>query len=191
MPLRTQERPVRRMQQSKLSLVPMAVLSFAFSIAQADTKPHLFQSPALKGDLIAFGYAGDLWTVPRSGGRAARLTNGVGLESMPIFSPDGTTIAFTGEYDGNTDVFTLPAAGGVPHRVTYHPAPDVAVGWTPDGKRILFRSSRESSSRYTQLFSISAEGGEAIRLPLPMAYQGQMSPDGSHIAYSPLPPAFG
>jgi tricorn protease len=157
----------------------------------AAEKPHLFQSPALSRELIAFGYAGDLWTVSRQGGRAVRLTNGVGLESAPVFSPDGSTIAFTGEYDGNTDVFTIPAAGGVPHRVTYHPAPDVAVGWTPDGKRILFRSSRESASRYSQLFSVPAEGGEATRLPLPMAYQGQMSPDGSHMAYSPLAPAFG
>src|SRR5580692_6285937 len=112
-------------------------------------KHHLYQSPALSRDLIAFGYAGDLWTVSRDGGRAVRLTNGVGLETAPIFSPDGRTIAFTGEYDGNIDVFTIPAAGGVPHRVTYHPGPDVAVGWTPDGKRILFRSSRESVSRYT------------------------------------------
>jgi tricorn protease len=141
--------------------------------------------------LIAFGYAGDLWTVSREGGRAVRLTNGVGLESAPVFSPDGSTIAFTGEYDGNTDVFTIPAAGGIPHRVTYHPVPDVAVGWTSDGKRILFRSARESASRYTQLFSIPAEGGVATRLPLPTAYQGQMSPDGSHMAYSPLAPAFG
>ncbi|HXA34728.1 MAG TPA: PDZ domain-containing protein [Steroidobacteraceae bacterium] len=157
----------------------------------AADKPHLFQSPAVSRESIAFGYAGDLWTVSREGGRAARLTVGVGLESAPVFSPDGTTIAFTGEYDGNTDVFTIPATGGVPHRVTYHPAPDVAVGWTPDGKRILFRSARESASRYAQLYSVPAAGGEATRLPLPMAYQGQMSPDGSHIAYSPLAPAFG
>ena len=146
----------------------------------------LFQSPALSREAIAFGYAQDLWTVPREGGRAVRLTSGVGLESAPIFSPDGVTIAFTGEYDGNTDVFTIPAAGGIPHRLTYHPAPDVAVAWSPDGKRILFRSSRDSASRYTQLFSMPAAGGEAVRLPLPMAYQGQISPDGSHIAYSPL-----
>ena len=164
---------------------------FAVTASHAAEKPHLFQSPALSRESIAFGYAGDLWTVSRDGGRAVRLTSGVGLESAPIYSPDGAMIAFTGEYDGNTDVFTIPAAGGVPHRVTYHPGPDVAVGWTPDGKQILFRSSRESVSRYTQLFSVPAEGGEATRLPLPMAYQGQMSPDGSHIAYSPLAPAFG
>jgi tricorn protease len=167
------------------------LLTFTFAATHAAEKPHLFQSPALSRELIAFGYAGDLWTVSREGGRAVRLTSGVGLESAPVFSPDGSAIAFTGEYDGNTDVFTIPAAGGIPHRVTYHPAPDVAVGWTPDGKRILFRSARDATSRYTQLFSVPAEGGVATRLPLPMAYQGTMSPDGSHMAYSPLPPAFG
>ncbi len=160
-------------------------------MASAAEPLHLMQTPSLSRDLIAFGYAGDLWTVPRSGGRATRLTNGVGLESAPIFSPDGSEIAFTGEYDGNIDVFTIAAQGGIPHRVTYHPAPDVAVGWTPDGKRILFRSTRQSASRYTQLYSVAASGGVAARLPLPMAYQGALSPDASHIAYSPLPPAFG
>jgi tricorn protease len=182
---------VRRTYPPAVTLGLACSLIFAVPASHAAEKPHLFQSPALSRESIAFGYAGDLWTVSRDGGRAVRLTNGVGLESAPIYSPDGTMIAFTGEYDGNTDVFTIPAAGGVPHRVTYHPGPDVAVGWTPDGKRILFRSSRESVSRYTQLFSVPAEGGEATRLPLPMAYQGQMSPDGSHIAYSPLAPAFG
>ena len=166
-------------------------LSCVFAGAQAAEKPHLYQSPALSRDLIAFGYAGDLWTVSRGGGRAVRLTSGVGLESAPVFSPDGSSIAFTGEYDGNTDVFTIPASGGVPLRITYHPAADVAVGWSPDGKRIVFRSARDAGSRYSQLYSVPAGGGEAKRLPLPLAYQGQISPDGSHIVYSPLAPAFG
>src|SRR6202166_1025526 len=191
LPDRSTEQLVYRIHHSAVTLGLAYLSTFTCTATHAADKPHLFQSPALSRELIAFGYAGDLWTVSREGGRAVRLTNGVGLESAPVFSPDGSVIAFTGEYDGNTDVFTIPAAGGVPHRVTYHPGPDVAVGWTPDGKRILFRSSRESVSRYTQLFSVPAEGGEATRLPLPMAYQGQMSPDGSHIAYSPLAPAFG
>src|ERR1700735_1383277 len=148
----------------------------------ADPKPSIFQRPALSKDLIVFGYAGDLWSVPRAGGRAVRLTTGVGIETAPVFSPDGTTIAFTGEYDGNTDVFTIPATGGFPFAVTYHPAPDVAVGWSADGKRILFRSTRAASSRYTQLFSVDARGGVATALPLPMAYQGQYSPAGGQIA---------
>jgi len=172
-----------------LSLV--CPVPFCATAAVAASAPHIFQRPALSRDLIAFGYAGDLWTVPRSGGRATRLTTGVGIETSPAFSPDGTTIAFTGEYDGNTDVFTIPVTGGVPFRVTYHPATDAVVGWSPDGKEILFRSDRQATSRFTQLFMVPAQGGIAKVLPLPMAYQGQYSPDGRQIAYSPLQPAFG
>ncbi len=126
--------------------------------ARAATKPHIFQHPALSKDLIAFGYAGDLWTVPRAGGVARRLTTGVGIETDPVFSPDGSMIAFTGDYDGNTDVFTIPSEGGIPFRVTYHPAADFAVAWTADGKDIVFRSTRISQSRYTQLYEVPAQG---------------------------------
>ena len=169
----------------------LSTLAFAPAATLAAPKPHIYQRPALSRDSIAFGYAGDLWTVPREGGRATRLTVGVGIETAPVFSPDGSTLAFTADYDGNTDVFTIPATGGVPYRVTYHPANDVAVGWTPDGKQIVFRSSRQSASRYSQLYTVPAKGGIATVLPLPMAYQGQYSPDGSQIAYTPLPLAFG
>src|SRR6202451_2326360 len=145
-----------------------AVRRFAFFLVLAgmlctqalhpDPKPNIFQRPALSRDLIVFGYAGDLWSVPRDGGRATRLTTGVGIETAPVFSPDGSTIAFTGDYDGNTDVFTIPATGGIPFRVTYHPAADFAVGWTHDGKDILFRSNRNSASRYTQLYTVPEKG---------------------------------
>ncbi|MGA8741227.1 MAG: PDZ domain-containing protein [Terracidiphilus sp.] len=185
------------MRALRLPLCCLAVFLIAIGVvvepagARAATKPHIFQHPALSRDLIAFGYAGDLWTVPRAGGVATRLTTGVGIETDPVFSPDGSTIAFTGDYDGNTDVFTIPATGGVPFRVTYHPAADFAVAWTPDGKSIVFRSTRISKSRYTQLYEVPAKGGIAKALPLPMAYQGQFSPDGKEIVYSPLPPAYG
>jgi tricorn protease len=169
----------------------LILLALAPVTTQAAPKPHIYQRPALSRDLIAFGYAGDLWTVPREGGRATRLTIGVGIETAPVFSPDGSTLAFTADYDGNTDVFTIPATGGIPYRVTYHPAADVAVAWTPDGKQIVFHSTRQSASRYTQLYTVPAKGGIATVLPLPMAYQGQYSPDGSQIAYTALPPAFG
>src|SRR5207247_3937918 len=119
---------------------------------------HLLQKPAMNKTQIVFSYAGDLWTVSRSGGMATRLTAGTGSESAAAFSPDGTTLAFSGEYDGNMDVFTVPASGGVPKRITYHPDADRLVGWTPDGKRLLFRSARASYSRYTQLFTVPAEG---------------------------------
>ncbi len=185
---------MRAAQKSAVAAVFTLLLACLVAILPIDALaagPHIFQRPALSKDLIAFGYAGDLWTVPRAGGRATRLTIGVGIETSPAFSPDGQTIAFTGEYDGNTDVFTIPAAGGVPLRVTYHPATDAVVGWSPDGKEILFRSDRTAASRYTELFTVPAHGGIAKPLPLPMAYQGQFAPDASAIAYSPLPPAFG
>ena len=182
---------MRLIHHSAIAAVLLSILAIGPAATRATTKPHIFQHPALSRDSIVFGYAGDLWSVPREGGRATRLTTGVGIETAPVISPDGSTIAFTGEYDGNTDVFTIPAAGGVPYRVTYHPAPDNAVGWTPDGKQILIRSNRESASRYAQLYTVSAQGGVATPLPLPMAYQGQISGDGGQIAYTPLPPAFG
>src|SRR4030081_2814959 len=115
--------------------------------------PMLLQKPPLTPTHIAFVYAGDLWTVPRDGGDAQRLTSGAGVETNPIFSPDGSTIAFTGEYDGNVDVYPVPAGGGVPKRLTWHPAPDTALGWSPDGKKILFSSNRDSYVGVLQLYT--------------------------------------
>ncbi len=101
----------------------------ATSVSLGQTEKHLLLlKPTLSRAQIAFVYAGDLWIVSRDGGDARRLTSGVGTETDPIFSPDGTEIAFTGEYDGNVDVYVVPAAGGVPRRLTCHPGPDVAPG---------------------------------------------------------------
>ncbi len=91
----------------------------------------------------------------RNGGDAKRLTTGIGIETNPYFSPDGNTIAFTGEYDGNTDVYVIPANGGVPKRLTYHPALDEVSGWTNDGKSVMFSSTRNSSSNYSRLYTIA------------------------------------
>lgn len=162
----------------------------ALAASPGEAAPRILQQPALSRDLVAFVNGGDIWTAPRGGGRAVRITTGVGVETGPLFSPDGQTIAFTGEYDGNVDVYTVPATGGVPRRLTWHPTADAAVAWSPDGRKILFRSGRSAASRYTQLFEIDANGGVATALPLPMAFSGKVAPDGRTVAYSPLPPAF-
>ena len=169
-------------------------LLFAFlaltAIAFAADEPLLLQKPTLSKTQIVFAYAGDLWSVAREGGAAARLTSGTGTETDPAFSPDGTRIAFTGEYDGNVDVFVIPAAGGVPKRLTWHPAADRVLGWTPDGKRILFGSARTAYSRYGEIFSVPVEGGVEEKLPLPSGYEASMSADGQSIAYEPTGKAF-
>ena len=147
--------------------------------------PLLLQSPSLSATQIAFAYGGDIWTVPRAGGVAHRLVTGFGLESGPIFSPDGSRIAFSGDYDGNTDVYVVPAAGGLPRRLTYHPAPDIAVGWTPDGKAVLFRSNRANTNDGDRLFTVPVSSGLPTVLPLPLAEFGSYSPDGGSLAYVP------
>jgi tricorn protease len=154
--------------------------------AQSANQYALLRKPTVSKTQIAFSYGGDLWVVDRSGGEARRLTSDVGIEIDPVFSPDGTMIAFTGEYDGNEDVYVIPTAGGIPKRLTSHPGADQVVGWTRDGKRILFRSRRNDYSRLVQLFTVSTSGGMPEALPLPMAYDGSYSPDSSRLAYVPF-----
>jgi len=169
------------------ALVVASFILFANSAAGQAEKPLLLQKPALSRTQIVFVFGGDLWIVPREGGDAKRLTTGVGLEYDPIFSPDGAQVAFTGEYDGNLDVYAVAAAGGVPRRLTWHPGVDVAVAWTPDGKNILFRSGRNSySGRFNRLFTLPASGGFPTEVPLPMGEQGVYSPDGARLAYVPF-----
>ncbi|HKE04274.1 MAG TPA: protease, partial [Blastocatellia bacterium] len=158
----------------------------------AQGKPLLMRQPTMSRTHIVFSYAGDLWIVSRNGGEASRLTTGVGNETSPQFSPDGTTVAFTGEYDGNVDLYTIPATGGVPKRLTYHPGPDGLAGWTPDGKQLLFVSQRASDSgRFARLFTMPVDGVFPTDVPLPMGYAGSYSPDGAKLAYEPLPRGFG
>jgi len=154
--------------------------------AQSGNPYALLRKPTVSKTQIAFSYGGDLWIVDRNGGEARRLTSDVGIEIDPIFSPDGTMIAFTGEYDGNEDVYVIPAAGGIPKRLTSHPGADQVVGWTRDGKSILFRSARQSYSGFTQLYTVSTSGGLPELLPLPMAVEGSYSPDSSLLAYVPF-----
>jgi tricorn protease len=170
-----------------LLTVALSFLLAAQNLVGQSSNPYaLLRRPTVSKTQIAFSYGGDLWIVDRNGGEARRLTSDVGIEIDPIFSPDGSMIAFTGEYDGNEDVYVIPAAGGSPKRLTTHPGSDQAVGWTRDGKRILFRSPRGSYAGFTQLYTVGVGGGLPELLPLPMAVEGSYSPDSSHLAYVPF-----
>lgn len=177
-----------------LTLLMMAGPSLA-TTATAQTK--LLRFPDLHGEKVVFTYAGDLWTAPTSGGTATRLTAHPGLELFGKFSPDGSMIAFTGQYDGDEQVYVVPATGGVPKQLTFYPArgplPDrwgydnQVYGWSPDGKSVLFRSMREGwTLTDTRLYTVSVEGGLPRPLPMPVSGGGAYSPDGSKVVYSPL-----
>ena len=165
-----------------LSLISLFVLTAS---AQSDS-PLLLRFPTVSKTQIVFNYGGNLWIVGREGGDARRLTSGVGSETVPSFSPDGMMLAFTGEYDGNRDVYVVAASGGVPRRLTFHPADEMVLGWTPDGKNILF-SSWGSSFRHfeDQLYTVPVEGGFPTKLPIPIGDEAKFSPDGTHLAYLP------
>jgi tricorn protease len=165
-----------------LSLISLFLLTAS---AQSDS-PLLLRFPTVSKTQIVFNYGGNLWIVGREGGDARRLTSGVGSETVPSFSPDGMMLAFTGEYDGNRDVYVVAASGGVPRRLTFHPADEMVLGWTPDGKNILF-SSWGSSFRHfeDQLYTVPVEGGFPTKLPIPIGDEAKFSPDGTHLAYLP------
>jgi tricorn protease len=171
---------MRRLLLASLSVLFASVLAFP-----ADSGPLLLQNPTLSKTQIAFAFGGDIWIVNREGGDAQRLVTGTGVLSRPIFSPDGTLVAYTGNYDGNDDVYVVAATGGEPRRLTYHPSSDVAVGWTNDGQRVLFRTMRSSYSRFEKLYTVPAAGGFPTPLPLPMGVEGSYSADGTHLAYVP------
>ncbi len=168
-----------------VALSGLAFLVAAPALSQTPP-PLLLQHPTLSRTSIAFEYAGEIWTVPRGGGRAGRLVTGEGQSSHPIFSPDGSRIAFTGRYDGNTDVYVVASTGGEPRRLTWHPGIDEAVGWTPDGRSVLFHTPRAVPRDLDQLFVVPADGGVPAPLPLPSGEDGSFSPDAGQIAYSPI-----
>ncbi len=173
----------------KLPLIMFALVAFVQLAAAASSDPPLLlRFPTVSQTQIVFNYAGDLWIVSRDGGDAHHLTSGAGEEVLPYFSPDGSQVAFTGEYDGNRDVYVVAAAGGVPRRLTYNPADEYVAGWTPDGKKIIFNSWANSFMHFEdQLYTVPVEGGFPTTLPFPIAEDASFSPDGTHIAYVPHP----
>lgn len=180
---------------NKKLILSIFVLAGAPVLLSAAGEARLLRFPATNGKEIVFSYAGDLYKVPAAGGEAQRLTSHVGYEMFPRFSPDGKTIAFTGQYDGNTEVYTMPATGGEPLRVTYTATNsrddlgdrmgpnNIVMTWTPDGQRIVYRN-RISDGFSGKLFTVDKEGGLSEAIPLPEGGFCSYSPDGKQLAYN-------
>jgi len=179
----------------KLSLILFAVIFYLTTMAQEEAR--LLRFPAINGDNVVFSYAGDLYTVSAEGGTARRLTSHDGYEVFPRFSPDGNTIAFTAQYDGNTEVFTIPSEGGIPKRVTYTATlgrddisdrmgpNNIVMAWTPDGEKIVYRSRKQSFNSFVgQLFTVSPDGGLSEEVPLASGGFCSFSPDGKKLAFN-------
>lgn len=167
---------------SKLRIPALLVALSIAPAAQAQTR--LLRQPTVSATHVAFAYANNIWVVAREGGDAVRLTSFQGVTSDPQFSPDGTLVAFSGQYGGNTDVYVVAARGGEPRRLTWHPGADVVQGWTPDGKSVVFASGRTNAPvGVPRFWSVPAEGGVETTLPMPRAFQGKYSPDGTRVAY--------
>ena len=155
--------------------------------ASVHAQTRLLGDPAISRNNIAFTYAGDLWVAERSGANPRRITIDKGDEITPVFSPDGKTLAFTAQYDGNYDVYTIPVAGGIPQRLTWHPGFDIVRDFHPNGKDVLFTSGRDVfTNRFSHAFTISTAGGAATPLGIPTIVQSDYSADGKYLAYTPL-----
>lgn len=162
----------------------LSLLSVSVSAKGIKPDALILRYPDVSKDSVVFVYAGDLWTVSKKGGTARRLSSPPGPELFPKFSPDGSTIAFSANYDGNTDVYTIPAKGGRPERLTHHPDDDLVVDWYPDGTKILYRSEMLSHvRRYNRLFLQPVEGGMPETLPFFYGELASFNKDGSEIAF--------
>jgi tricorn protease len=172
------------------ALILMLIAPVAlFAIDTNDTR--MLTQPAMSTDHIAFIYAEDLWVANLDGSQPKRLTVDQGVEFNPVFSPDGKTIAFSAQYDGNIDVYVIPVEGGIPKRLTWHPGADLVRGFTNDGNSVLFISQRASyTNRYYQLFTVPVKGGRETQLEIPNAFHASYSPDGQWMAYTPFSEAF-
>ncbi len=149
----------------------------------------MLRQPTISNTHIAFAYANDIWIVDRMGGDARRLTVFEGAETNPMFSPDGRTIAFSGQYDGNTDVYTIPMEGGQPRRLTWHPGADIVKGWTRDGAAVIFGSGRDTAPiPYPRMWTVPLDGTMPTPLPMPRANKGQFSQDSSQFVYQQIAP---
>ncbi len=177
--------PVRPMPAGRVLAVCACLAIAALPAAAAEPHAGMLRAPDVSATHIVFVYANDLWIVPREGGTAIPLASPPGAESFPRFNAAGDTIAFMGNYDGNTDLYTVAAAGGTPTRVTHHPDVEHLSDWTPDGRLLFSAASRHWYPRARELFSVPATGGLPEKMPVPYGSTAAVSADGSWLAYTP------
>lgn len=147
----------------------------------------LLRTPDISADRVVFRYAGDLWTVPREGGSATRLTSARGLEDLPSFSPDGSEVAFVADYDGGRDLYVVGVEGGTPRRLTFHPGRETLAGWDPSGEAVVYFSSEASGiARAPRIFRVAIDGGTPEPLPVPYGTFAAIDDSGSWLAYTPV-----
>jgi tricorn protease len=165
--------------------VPLLLLLATAVSAQQGNNKGWYSSPALHGDTIAFTAEGDLWLVSVNGGLARRLTSHPGDETHPMFSPDGTTIAYIADYEGPAEIYTMPATGGLPVRRTFEGGGMESLsGWTLDGK-ILYSTRAFSGLPDAQLATIDT-ANQIQRVPLSQAAQGCYEPRGNTLFFTRL-----
>lgn len=163
------------------------ILLTSTTLLHSQVNARMLRYPDVSTTHICFVYAGDIWVVVKEGGIALRLSSPRGEELFPRFSPDGTKIAFSSNYDGNTDIYLIPFMGGELQRLTHHGMTDRIIDWYPDGEAILFASSMASGrQRYSQFYRIAKEGGLPDKLPIPYGEFGSVSADGKILAYMPI-----
>lgn len=176
-------------------LLTSFLLSGSILGLQAQQEARLLRFPAVHGNQVAFSYAGDLYVVPAAGGVARRITSHPGNELFARFSHDGKSIAFTGQYDGNTEVFVIPATGGEPKRITYTPTlgrddladrmgpNNIVMGWSPDDKNVIYRSRGTSFNAFKgKLYLAPLNGDLSQELPFSVASWASYNADGSKLA---------
>lgn len=179
----------------QIRLIPGPAIALVIAIlpgfVHADTETRLLRQPAISKDHLAFVYGGDIWISERDGSHSTRIASAPAVEFGPHFSPDGKWLAYSANYDNNTDVYVLPVEGGQPRRLTWHPGADIVTGWSADGKRIVFASAREvANSRSNQLYEVPVEGGFPQKIMQAVAVEGAWSPDGKRLAYRPYIKAY-
>lgn len=153
------------------------------SVSAQRTETLLLRTPTASTTNVAFVYGGDIWIADKDGSNPRRLTINPAIEQNPVFSPNGKWIAFTGNYDGNTDVYVIPVEGGSPKRVTNHPSADVVRGWLSNDE-VYFTATRDYEYTLSpRMHSISLDGTNEKALPMPEATQGSPSPDKRYWAY--------